>query len=286
MATAECSSALAAPTPVSASPRLPPSSGAAGAAAGGAPGPAAAASRPPRFVCKSSEVVAAEAAARERLARLGLSSVARDAANGASARGGGGGGGGASGGGGAAAGGSAPAASGDLYTWQPGAPPSAVPMGAHHSTRSSVPPSTSHHPRPGRHVRSAAAAPPPADRHEQQRRAHEAAIDAARAAALSDAAVERVRAAFPPSTFERRMFHELANVSEVPETPLERRQRVAEAYGHGAPLRANRSEGCCICLDALRKGDVALTLTCGHMFHEHCIHEWLGRRECCPLCRH
>ena len=131
-----------------------------------------------------------------------------------------------------------------------------------------------------------AAAPRPADRHEQQRRAHEAAIDAARAAALSDAAVERVRAAFPPSTFERRMFHELANVSEVPETPLERRQRVAEAYGHGAPLRANRSEGCCICLDALRKGDVALTLTCGHMFHEHCIHEWLGRRECCPLCRH
>jgi hypothetical protein len=45
------------------------------------------------------------------------------------------------------------------------------------------------------------------------------------------------------------------------------------------------AEGCCICLEKLSKGESALTLSCGHLFHEHCIHEWLGRKEFCPLCK-
>ena len=81
------------------------------------------------------------------------------------------------------------------------------------------------------------------------------------------------------------MFHLLANVSSVPEGPDSRRRRVAETFGRGMPLRLDRREPCCICLDNLAKGDLALALSCGHVFHEKCIHEWLGRKESCPLCK-
>ena len=105
------------------------------------------------------------------------------------------------------------------------------------------------------------------------------------AAQVREAAFERVRAAFPAASVGQRMFHLLANVSSQPEGPDGRRRRVAETFGRGVPLHADRPEPCCICLEKLSKGDVALTLTCGHQFHENCIHEWLGRKEFCPLCK-
>ena len=110
-----------------------------------------------------------------------------------------------------------------------------------------------------------------------------------------EGAYARVRAAFPPASnartrlsIERRMFHTLARVPpepQEPEDPEEKALRVAETFGHGQALHSNRPEPCCICLEPLLKAQVALTLSCGHLFHEACIHEWLDRKAFCPLCR-
>ena len=108
---------------------------------------------------------------------------------------------------------------------------------------------------------------------------------AALAAQLSEAAFERIRAAFPPASLERRMFHELSGASSVPESDEHRRRRAADSFGRGVSLTATSAEPCCICLDTMCKGEVGLTLRCGHGFHEHCIHEWLGRKPFCPLCK-
>ena len=48
-------------------------------------------------------------------------------------------------------------------------------------------------------------------------------------------------------------------------------------------------EGCCsICLEEFKETidhlDLAIT-PCLHMFHYHCIAQWLGRSRTCPLCR-
>jgi hypothetical protein len=64
-----------------------------------------------------------------------------------------------------------------------------------------------------------------------------------------------------------------------------RRVQEGEAFGRGAPLSATLKDECTICLGELAKGQLALTLRCGHIFHEACIYEWLGRRAHCPLCK-
>ena len=81
------------------------------------------------------------------------------------------------------------------------------------------------------------------------------------------------------------MFHQRAGVAAQPGGQGARRRRVAETFGRGLPLHAPRPEPCSICLEPLCKGELALTLTCGHLYHEGCIHEWLGRKEFCPLCK-
>mmetsp|Transcript_25634 Transcript_25634/g.46882 ORF Transcript_25634/g.46882 Transcript_25634/m.46882 type:complete len:218 (-) Transcript_25634:170-823(-) len=47
---------------------------------------------------------------------------------------------------------------------------------------------------------------------------------------------------------------------------------------------------CSICLGALDGEGAApppwRQLRCGHLFHEECLVEWLGRARHCPLCRH
>ena len=102
----------------------------------------------------------------------------------------------------------------------------------------------------------------------------------------SDGAYERVRAALPRASSERRMFHTLANIQPQPEGSADRARRVSETFGYGAPLAASMAEPCCICLESLEQHQIGLTLPCGHLFHENCIHEWLGRKPCCPLCKH
>lgn len=43
---------------------------------------------------------------------------------------------------------------------------------------------------------------------------------------------------------------------------------------------------CSICLNELKEGNMAITATCGHVYHRKCIHQWLiNRRTDCPNCR-
>ena len=44
------------------------------------------------------------------------------------------------------------------------------------------------------------------------------------------------------------------------------------------------SNHCSICYEPLN--NICVKLRCDHSFHEHCITNWLNRRNTCPLCRH
>lgn len=44
-------------------------------------------------------------------------------------------------------------------------------------------------------------------------------------------------------------------------------------------------ESCSVCLDEYEEGDQLLQLTCGHVFHRHCIDYWLNGHCVCPCCR-
>ncbi|BAT15894.1 uncharacterized protein [Oryza sativa Japonica Group] len=46
--------------------------------------------------------------------------------------------------------------------------------------------------------------------------------------------------------------------------------------------------GCVICMEEFVAGDEVCAIPCAgnHSFHHHCITEWLGRSNVCPLCRH
>jgi len=42
---------------------------------------------------------------------------------------------------------------------------------------------------------------------------------------------------------------------------------------------------CCICLDEVQTGDLALMLSCSHAYHDKCIKKWLASTPQCPLCK-
>jgi len=51
----------------------------------------------------------------------------------------------------------------------------------------------------------------------------------------------------------------------------------------------HRSDGegsCCVCMCDLELDDVAIKLpSCGHVFHEECVIQWLDCRTTCPICK-
>ena len=53
------------------------------------------------------------------------------------------------------------------------------------------------------------------------------------------------------------------------------------------PANYNRDEACSVCLDEFKENDEVITLPCSdrHIFHAHCIKEWLQRNNICPLCK-
>ena len=42
---------------------------------------------------------------------------------------------------------------------------------------------------------------------------------------------------------------------------------------------------CSICLETFINEEPLVQLKCKHIYHTHCIDDWLGRKETCPLCR-
>mmetsp|Transcript_21797 Transcript_21797/g.64305 ORF Transcript_21797/g.64305 Transcript_21797/m.64305 type:complete len:327 (+) Transcript_21797:14-994(+) len=98
---------------------------------------------------------------------------------------------------------------------------------------------------------------------------------------LARAAGSMRQAAGPMSMFRR--------LRDVPVPPLELggipRSELSAAL-HAYQLSACIPEAeCAICLSQLRKGQSAVNLDCGHMFHEACIREACAHRASCPLCR-
>ncbi|CAI2377910.1 unnamed protein product [Moneuplotes crassus] len=53
------------------------------------------------------------------------------------------------------------------------------------------------------------------------------------------------------------------------------------------PANYNQNEACSVCLEEFKEEDEIITLPCNgrHIFHTHCILEWLPRNNVCPLCK-
>ncbi|KAL0207013.1 hypothetical protein P9112_012724 [Eukaryota sp. TZLM1-RC] len=50
-------------------------------------------------------------------------------------------------------------------------------------------------------------------------------------------------------------------------------------------LQSSAKEKCTVCIRALRKGQKAIELQCGHLYHKKCILPWLKSNGSCPLCK-
>ena len=45
------------------------------------------------------------------------------------------------------------------------------------------------------------------------------------------------------------------------------------------------TDECPICLETFKEDENLIQLNCNHIFHLHCIDDWLQRQENCPVCR-
>jgi hypothetical protein len=66
------------------------------------------------------------------------------------------------------------------------------------------------------------------------------------------------------------------------------RTEASEVHSDEEASRSSNAFGfdCSICLNELIEGNVAITATCGHVYHRKCIHQWvISRRTDCPNCR-
>ena len=53
------------------------------------------------------------------------------------------------------------------------------------------------------------------------------------------------------------------------------------------PSEITQTEECCICYDNFTQEQDIIRLPCNnnHIFHAHCIGEWMERNTTCPLCK-
>ncbi|PON73750.1 43kDa postsynaptic protein [Parasponia andersonii] len=57
------------------------------------------------------------------------------------------------------------------------------------------------------------------------------------------------------------------------------------SYGYGGGGGVGGSD-CVVCMSTLRPGEQVRKLSCLHVFHKHCLDDWLGHLNFnCPLCR-
>ena len=46
-----------------------------------------------------------------------------------------------------------------------------------------------------------------------------------------------------------------------------------------------QDENCPMCMDVFAKDEDIMQVTCGHVFHNDCVKEWLKKSNTCPKCR-
>ncbi|CAB4310156.1 unnamed protein product [Prunus armeniaca] len=56
-------------------------------------------------------------------------------------------------------------------------------------------------------------------------------------------------------------------------------------FDGGVQCGSSSDQRCVVCLGKMLSGDQVTCLPCSHMFHGHCIEQWLRYGHVCPLCR-
>jgi hypothetical protein len=51
------------------------------------------------------------------------------------------------------------------------------------------------------------------------------------------------------------------------------------------PAQPEACTECAVCHGAVRRGECASTLPCGHIYHQQCLGPWLAHHDTCPTCR-
>jgi len=54
----------------------------------------------------------------------------------------------------------------------------------------------------------------------------------------------------------------------------------------GSEAKCGEETRCQICMEDFEEGDDLRTLPCFHLFHSHCVDQWLKVNSICPICRH
>lgn len=62
--------------------------------------------------------------------------------------------------------------------------------------------------------------------------------------------------------------------------------RVFEGSSAADGVRSGEDTNCQICMENFEEGDELRTLPCFHLFHSHCVDQWLKVNSICPTCRH
>lgn len=62
-------------------------------------------------------------------------------------------------------------------------------------------------------------------------------------------------------------------------------QEMVDLYMPAKKVERVTDEGRCICMEAIKEGDIVRSPICGHTFHADCLDPWLQRKPTCPNCR-
>ena len=78
--------------------------------------------------------------------------------------------------------------------------------------------------------------------------------------------------------------HGILPASVMSDTNFSTKQTTQYRQDRMSHFKSNNTE-CVICLEPLASGGDFVLQPCRHVFHNHCIREWLNENSVCPLCR-
>jgi hypothetical protein len=70
-------------------------------------------------------------------------------------------------------------------------------------------------------------------------------------------------------------------------TLLQRTVQQLETIHYSSQMQLSeqiQENNCIICMEDYKENDLLSKLSCHHIFHQHCLLEWLQRKNRCPLC--